>query len=387
MIQSIGDWLAIAAIASTTSRILATIFAVSGLGQNKGKGRAKGGDALRGVTICDLWLNPEAQTWRRSARRDPALGPCDVLSRFFYRLLVWHVAPPTIYLALLIGFWREIDYWERLCGTVIAVREAAALIAVVLLLATQPSAMLVDMRASWCEEIGGTYLPLEVSWSASEAAMQATLSSLGVLGGKTGVMLYALAPEKLGTMWLIAMSPRLQGLVRWDEFISTAVLVDAFALGGLVAANHVHSALPLPLRVTWIITTLSGMLVLALIGSHQGAGCQGALGALTVFLLACAAILQLVGVVLPSQPDMLFARIAGGLSVIVAICTVTCLYWCRAQVLCGRLSVQTLTRGLLRATCIATVLLFATSLIDLAAVPDTQDVYRCAGLWTSRWLC
>lgn len=296
------------------------------------------------------------------------------------RLCTWHALQPLTYTVSLLAFWRDLSYWEHACGGVVLLREIAMLVVLPLLCIVQPSALLVDVAASSREfdeddfDIFDDAMDgMSTSTVGSSAGNWESLS-LAISCGLPAVALLSLAPEKLIFMWLAV---KVQGrghvyaALGLGLFAALLTIIELFAVGALAAGLH-EGATPPPLIVGWTTTAVAGIATVAIAGSSDGSpcggGCRGGLTALCGLVLSVGAPLDLLGIVMPTTPDVNFI-IAAPSVFLLGVAVVCCLYPSRNRMWHG-VRIEAIGMTVLRFSVLAALVMIILFVIDELVVPE-----------------
>ena len=231
--------------------------------------------AFQWVTIEDIGMRGEYQSWENTIAKSGlshASGVCSAA----VRLVGFHLFQPAVYLSAVYTFWPELDAVQRMLGRLVAVREGLYILGLASLVVMQPSALLVDVGASWRSTTGRTTIGERDS----------------IAEGRLGVFLYVLAPEKIVFLALGKATGGALGLL-------TAVL-DLCAILALVEAFRSGVA-PAALVAGYGMSALSAVMMLYGIGSGFGSSVYGV--AILVFGLGVSIGLGLAVHYLPLIPD------------------------------------------------------------------------------------
>ena len=107
------------------------------------------------MTVEDFRYYGRSQSWEQTLAKSGLSfwgGVWSALMRF----LNLHGIQPTVYLSALYVYWPELDAAQRMLGGIVAFREVLYIIGLAAMVYYQPSALLVDVGASW-RSSGGKY--------------------------------------------------------------------------------------------------------------------------------------------------------------------------------------------------------------------------------------
>ena len=152
------------------------------------------------------------------------------------KLLLWHWLQPVLYFVVFVCLWDDLDIWQILFGSVVAVREALYVLTTLAELRYNPAFLLVDVGASVRDRDSD-------------------------LGGYTFLGMYVLAPEKFVAMAAFEEGGGDKECVA-KVIVFGGVLFDLCGVAALVAGLLSPNGLEPALAIGYSATALGGLFVI-----------------------------------------------------------------------------------------------------------------------------
>ena len=178
--------------------------------------------ACKGPTAYEVEMHESASTWA-NATAALGWGPCGALLAATLRLLLFHWLQPAVFLAGLGAFWADLGFWQAAFALVVAAREVAYLVLMLLVCFVRPAFLLIDVPGGWARK--GDHRKRTVA--------------------------YVAAPEILAAVTVFRGNSSMQTMIALPLWLS-----DVAGLLAIAAALH-SGVTPPPLMVGYVVTVLA----------------------------------------------------------------------------------------------------------------------------------